>query len=100
MASGSGLVIIDCKGGSLGVTAKKLATRHGLPFIVVDPDDPATVGYNPCTGSPSDVANKLIGSFAFGEAGEIYKQVGMNVIPLVVKGPHCNRRAGDACHNR
>jgi hypothetical protein len=86
MASGSGLVIIDCKGGSLGTTAKKLAARHGLPFIVVDPDDPATVGYNPCTGSPSDVANKLIGSFAFGEAGEIYKQVGMNVIPLVVKG--------------
>jgi hypothetical protein len=86
MASGSGLVIIDCKGGSLGATAKKLAARHGLPFIVVDPDDPATVGYNPCTGSPSDVANKLIGSFAFGEAGEIYKQVGMNVIPLVVKG--------------
>jgi hypothetical protein len=86
MASGSGLVIVDCKGGSLGMTAKKLATRHGLPFIVVDPDDPATVGYNPCTGSPSDVANKLIGSFAFGETGEIYKQVGMNVIPLVVKG--------------
>ena len=86
MASGSGLVIIDCKGGSLGVTAKKLSTRHGLPFIVVDPDDPATVGYNPCTGSPSDVANKLIGSFAFGEAGEIYKQVGMNVVPLIVKG--------------
>lgn len=86
MASGSGLVIIDCKGGSLGATAKKLAARHGLPFIVVDPDDPTTVGYNPCTGSPSDVANKLIGSFAFGEAGEIYKQVGMNVIPLIVKG--------------
>lgn len=86
MASSSGLVIIDCKGGSLGATAKKLADRHGLPFIVVDPDDPATVGYNPCTGSPSDVANKLIGSFAFGETGEIYKQVGMNVIPLVVKG--------------
>jgi len=86
MASGGGLVIIDCKGGSLGATARKLATRHGLPFIVVDPDDPTTVGYNPCTGSPSDVANKLIGSFAFGEAGEIYKQVGMNVIPLVVKG--------------
>jgi hypothetical protein len=86
MANGYGLVIIDCKGGSLGATAKKLAARHGLPFIVVDPDDPATVGYNPCTGSPSDVANKIIGSFAFGEAGEIYKQVGMNVIPLVVKG--------------
>ena len=86
MASGSGLVIIDCKGGSLGATAKKIAQRHGLPFIVVDPDDLATVGYNPCTGSPSDVANKLIGSFAFGEAGEIYKQVGMNVIPLIVRG--------------
>jgi hypothetical protein len=86
MANGYGLVIIDCKGGSLGATARKLAALHNLPFLLVDPADPATVGYNPCTGSPSDIANKLIGSFSFGEAGEIYKQIGMNVIPLIVQG--------------
>ena len=86
MDNGSGLVIIDCKGGSLGVTARKLAARHRLPFIVVDPHDAATVGYEPCTGSPSDVANKIIGSFSFGEGGEIYKQIAMHVVPLVVRG--------------
>lgn len=86
MANGSGLVIIDCKGGSLGVTAKKLADRHGLPFVVVDPHDAATVGYEPCTGSPSDIANKLIGSFTFGENGEIYKQIAMHAVPVIVQG--------------
>src|ERR1019366_6586145 len=86
MANGYGLVIIDCKGGSLGATARKLASLHSVPFIPIISDDPDTVGYNPTTGSPSDVANKLIGSFTFGETGEIYKQVGMHVIPLIVKG--------------
>lgn len=90
MANGHGLVIIDCKGGSLGATARKLAALHKLPFILVDPlvgsADPDSVGYNPCTGSPSDIANKLLGSFTFGEAGEIYKQVGMHAIPIIVRG--------------
>lgn len=87
---GHGLVVIDCKGGSLGASARKLAALHKLPFILVDPladaHDPNAVGYNPCTGSPSDIANKLLGSFTFGEAGEIYKQVGMHAIPLIVRG--------------
>jgi hypothetical protein len=87
MANGYGLVIIDCKGGSLEASASKLATLHNVPFILVDPREPTTtVGYNPCSGSPSDIANKLIGSFTFGEAGEIYKQVGMHVVPIIVRG--------------
>jgi hypothetical protein len=86
MRTGAGLVIIDCKGGGLGGVAEQLARHYRLPFVVVDPDDPGTIGYNPCQGSPSDIANKLIGSFTFGEAGEIYKQVGMHVVPLVVRG--------------
>jgi hypothetical protein len=87
LGNGYGLVIVDCKGSSLGATARMLATRHGLPFYVVDPDEPTkTLGYNPCQGTPSDVANKLIGAFAFGEAGEIYKQVAMHYIPILVRG--------------
>ena len=86
MANGYGLVIIDCKGGSLGATARKLASLHSVPFIPIISDDPDTVGYNPTTGSPSDVANKLIGSFTFGETGEIYKQVGMHVVPIILRG--------------
>lgn len=86
MENGCGIVILDCKGGSLGGTAKRLADRHGMPFVVVDPHDPQTVGYEPCTGSPSDIANKLIGSFNYGEGGEIYKQVAMHALPLIVAG--------------
>lgn len=86
MSNGSGFIVIDCKGGSLGVTARRLAARHGLPFIVVDPHDPKTIGYEPCIGSPSDIANKLIGSFSFGETGEIYKQIAMHAVPLIVQG--------------
>lgn len=87
LGNGFGLVIVDCKGSGLGATARMLAKRHGLPFYLVDPDDETeTLGYNPCRGSPSDVANKLIGAFAFGEAGEIYKQVAMNYIPILVRG--------------
>ncbi len=103
MHNGGGLVIIDCKGGGLGGAAEHLAKRYRLPFLVVDPDDPATIGYNPCQGTPADIANKLIGSFTFGEAGEIYKQVGMHVVPLVLRGmlaaglPLTLRRLAESC---
>lgn len=101
--SGWGLVVIDCKAGGLRAAAEKLASRHGLPFVLVDPDDPETVGYNPCSGTPSDVANKLLGSFTFGEAGEIYKQIGMAAIPVIVQGlvasgsPITLKTVADAC---
>jgi energy-coupling factor transporter ATP-binding protein EcfA2 len=86
MQSGYGVVIVDCKGGGLGAVAKMLASRHNVPYIVVDPDDPATLGYNPCTGDGPDVTNKLIGAFSYGTEGEIYKQVAMRVLPVIVKG--------------
>lgn len=86
MASGYGVVIVDCKGGGLGGIAKKLAASNGAPYLVVDPDDSATIGYNPATGDPADVTNKLIGAFNYGEQGEIYKQVAMRILPVVVMG--------------
>lgn len=86
MHAGYGLVIVDCKGGGLGATAKSLAARHGLPFVAVDPTDPSSVGYNPATGDPPSVANKLLGAFSFGAEGEIYKQVAMRVVPVIVRG--------------
>lgn len=105
MASGYGVVIVDCKGGGLGGIAKALASRHGVPYVVVDPEDPATVGYNPATGDASDVANKLIGAFSYGPEGEIYKQIAMNALPLVVRGlvaagkPVTLRSISDACES-
>lgn len=86
MTHGTGLVILDCKGGSLGANARRLAARHGLPFVAVDPSDPTTIGYNPCSGTPADIANKIVGSFNFGEGGEIYKQIAMHALPVIVQG--------------
>ncbi len=92
LQAGEAFVIVDCKGGGLGATARELATLHGLPFVVVDPDDRKTLGYNPCTGDGADVANKLLGAFSYGEEGEIYKQVAMRVLPVIVRGLKAAKR--------
>ena len=86
LASGYGIVIVDCKAGGLGNAARKLADQYGVPFHVVDPDDPESLGYNPCTGDPASVANKLMGAFTFSAAAEIYKNIGMELVPLIVRG--------------
>jgi ABC-type oligopeptide transport system ATPase subunit len=83
---GHGAVIVDFKGSGLGAAAKELAERRGLPFTVMDPYDSATIGYNPCSGDPAAVANKIVGSFPFAGEAEIYKQVAMEAIPVVCRG--------------
>src|SRR4029077_15724762 len=85
LANGYGLVIIDCKGVGLGREARPLATRHGVPFTVVDPHDENSVGYNPCSGDAPTIANKLIGAFSFSGEAESYKQVAMEVIPVICR---------------
>jgi hypothetical protein len=79
-------IFIDCKGGDLGSTARALAERYGLPFYLVDPDDPKSLGYNPCSGDAPSVANKLIGAFTYGPAAEIYKNIAMEAVPVAVRG--------------
>lgn len=86
LANGYGVVIIDAKAGGLGGTAHKLAARYGVPFHLVDPDDPSSLGYNPCTGDAASVANKLVGAFTYGPAAEIYKNIAMEAVPVVVRG--------------
>src|SRR5438105_4323686 len=55
LAGGYGVVIVDCKGG-LGDDVRALAERHGVPFSIVSPTDPASLGYNPCIGDPIDIS--------------------------------------------
>ena len=86
IANWYGAIFIDCKGGDLGDTAWKLASQYGLPFHVVDPDDPHTTGYDICAGNGTAVANKLVGAFSYGPAAEIYKNIAMEAIPLAVEG--------------
>jgi hypothetical protein len=85
LANGYGVVIIDCKGVGLGREALTLASRHGVTFTVVDPQDASSVGYNPCSGDAPTIANKLIGAFSFSGEAEIYKQVAMEVIPVICR---------------
>lgn len=86
IANSYGVIFIDCKGGDLGGTARALAERYDLPFYLVDPDDPDSLGYNPCSGDAPSVANKLVGAFTYGPSAEIYKNIAMEALPLAVRG--------------
>ena len=85
LANGYGVVIIDCKGVGLGAEARLLASRHEVPFTIVDPQDENSIGYDPCSGDAPAIANKLIGAFSFSGEAEIYKQVAMEVIPVICR---------------
>src|ERR1019366_2959463 len=69
----------------LGGEARRLATRHGLPFTSIDPNDRQSAGYDPCSGDAAAVANKIIGAFSFTGEAEIYKQVAMEIIPIICR---------------
>jgi Type IV secretion-system coupling protein DNA-binding domain len=88
LANGYGVVIIDAKAGGLGSVARQLATRYAVPLNLVDPDALDSLGYNPCTGDAASIANKLVGSFNFGPDAEIYANIAMEVLPLVVRALH------------
>jgi hypothetical protein len=85
LANGYGVVIIDAKGVGLGGPARKLAERYGLRYQFVDPDARGTIGYDVATGDAPAIANKLIGAFTFGPDAEIYKQIAMEVMPIIAR---------------
>lgn len=82
---GHSLVIVDCKGSSLGDVAGRLAQRRRLPYRVFSADDASSLGYDICTGDAADVANKLTGAFEYGPNAEVYKNAAMEVIPVIVR---------------
>lgn len=82
---GYSLVIVDFKAGDLKQVAQRLAKRYDLPFSLVDPDDDASLGYDPCSGSASDISNKLVGVFTYANAGEIYKHAAQQIIPALAR---------------
>lgn len=84
LTAGYPVVVVDAKGlGSLRRNAEAIAAA--LPFQVVAPGDPKTLRYNPCSGTPSQVSNKLVGAFAFGPEAEIYKNIVQETLPIVVR---------------
>ena len=82
---GWSVVVLDLKGsGAMARAVKALAAREGLPLQLFDPSDPASLGYNPCTGRPDEVASKLCGSFSFDGVADVYSQVGLVAITRIV----------------
>jgi len=81
LSCGGSVVIVNCKGTGLGGVVRRLAKRHRVPLHIVDPHDPGSLGYDPCTGNGATVANKVVGSFVFGGEAEIYKNIAMQVMP-------------------
>jgi hypothetical protein len=85
LGNGYGVIIVDCKGSGLGGVARSLAARHSLPFTTVDPREPESIGYDPCSGDAAAVANKIVGAFTFSGEAEIYKHVAMEAIPVICR---------------
>jgi hypothetical protein len=85
LGNGYGVALIDCKGSGLTPRITKLAADVGAPLHIVDPDNPSTVGYDPCTGDAAHIANKIVGAFTFSDSAEIFKQVAMEVVPVIVR---------------
>src|SRR5207302_433739 len=79
LTAGMGVVVVDCKGRGSGLLphCRRFATARDVPLYIVEADDRDTVGYNPCSGDPAAVANKLVGAFSFSADAEIYKQVAL-----------------------
>jgi hypothetical protein len=86
LANGYSVVTIDAKAGALGGVVRRLATRYGVPFNLVDPDAPKSLGYNPCTGDAVAIANKLVGAFTYGADAEIYENIAMEAVSVIVRG--------------
>ncbi len=86
LANGYSVVTIDAKAGGLGSVARRLATRYAVPFNLVDPDASDSLGYNPCTGDAPAIANKLVGAFTYGPDAEIYENIAMEAVPVIVRG--------------
>ena len=86
LSNGYGVILIDCKGVGLAPAATSLADRFGVPFNVIDPDEPGSLGYDTCTGDPSHIANKLVGAFSFSADAEIFKNIAMELVPPIARG--------------
>lgn len=83
-AADYGVITIDFKAGGLGEAMRRLAALRQMPFYTFDLNAPDSLGYNPCAGPPASVANKIIGSFDYAGTADIYKQIGMAVVPVIV----------------
>lgn len=93
LANGYGVVIIDCKGGSLRTEARRVAGAHKVATYIVSLSDPSSYGYNPCTGSGASVGSKIVGALSYEGNADVYGNVASGIIPPIV---NAMRMAGEA----
>jgi len=93
LANGYGVVIIDCKGGSLRTEAARVAGAHKVATYIVSPSAPSSYGYNPCTGSGASVGSKIVGALSYEGNADVYGNVASGIIPPIVDAM---RMAGEA----
>jgi len=86
LANDYALIIIDCKGGGLREEAKHLAAAYQRNLVIFSVDEPDSWGYNPCTGDPSDIADKVVGSFSFEGTSRVFGDVALSIVPPIVRG--------------
>ncbi len=81
---GWSVVVVDLKGsGLMNRSIHALAERHAVPLYLVDRSEPDTFGYDPCSGDPAQIANKLIGSFSFAGVANVYQQVALDAVSQI-----------------
>jgi len=78
------VIAVDLKGsGAMNRAIHTLADRAAVPLYTVDRSSPHTYGYNPCSGDPTQVANKLVGAFDFKGIAGVYQQVALDAVSKV-----------------
>lgn len=81
---GWSVIVLDLKGsGLMSRGMRVLAERHVVPLYLVDRSDPDTYGYDPCSGDPAQIANKLIGSFSFAGVANVYQQISLDAVSQI-----------------
>ena len=86
IANSYGVVIVDCKGGGLGDTARTLAERYDLPFYLVDPDDAGFPRLQPVRRRRRVCRQQARWRLLVRANAEIYKNIAMEAIPVIVRG--------------
>ncbi len=83
------VVVLDLKGsGVMATSVGTLAAQHNVPLTIFDRSDPDTYGYDPCVGTPSEVANALVGAFDYTGVASVYQQVAMVAVTAIVAALH------------
>ena len=89
------VLVVDAKGGRLANTCLQLGARHALEARIWLPEHSASWTYDVCSGSPTAVANRLVGAFEHGREGQVYRNLSQALVPLAVRSLH---EAGLVCN--